>query len=204
VIGACGGSASSVTSPDPTTTTTTAGETITVPASAPAAYVIGDSLTVGVQPYLRRAFAARGVRLAGVDGRVFRTTAEGLRILRAKANRLPDTVVLALGTNDLLATQADVKSWLRQARSFVGDRRRLIWINVYVDLTRQPKLKRYRVINDALDYLAPQYDIEVADWNRWVERHEVPQQRDGVHYTEKGYRIRAAFYARVVAGRAES
>src|SRR5207248_10986981 len=175
------------------------------PATWPAArlltgsvFVVGDSLTVGTEPWLRRDLAARHSKLSGVDARVFRTTAEGLRVLHAKASRLPDTVVLALGTNDLLATQAEVKDWLRQARASAGGRR-LIWVNVYVDVTKQPKLKRYRVINDAIEVLAPQYDIAVADWNSYVQRHHVPMQRDGVHYTDQGYRIRASFYARAVA-----
>jgi lysophospholipase L1-like esterase len=196
LLAACG---SAVPAATPSITTTSEDGFITVPAAAPAVYVIGDSLTVGSQPYLRRALAGRGWKLTGVDGRVFRTTAEGLDILRAKASRLPETVVLALGTNDLTARQADVQMWLRQARAIAGDDRRLIWVNLYVDLTRQPTLKRYRVINDALTLAAPRYGIEVADWAAWVKNHDVPQQADGVHYTDKGYRIRAAFYARVVA-----
>ena len=185
-------------------TSTTIEETISVPATAPSVYVLGDSLTFGVAPYLKRALAQRGWKLAGVDGRVSRTADEGLRILRNRASRLPDTVVLALGTNDLTARQSEVEGWLREARTTVGPHRRLIWINLYVDLTRNPTLKRYRIINDALELFAPRYDIEIGDWDTWVERHEVPQQRDGVHYTEKGYRIRATFYARVVAAGEES
>lgn len=200
LLAACGESAVQVTRPDPTTTTTSEAERITVPMTAPVAYVIGDSLTVGVQPYLKRAFAVRGIRLAGLDGRVDRTAAEGLRVLRAKASRLPNTVVLALGTNDPLATQAQVQQWLGQARAIVGDRR-LIWVNIYVNVARAPKLKRYRVINDALAISAAQYDVEIADWNEWASDHVIPMQRDGVHYTDTGYRRRAAFLARAISRR---
>jgi lysophospholipase L1-like esterase len=203
VLAACGGSAIPMTTPKPTTTTTET-EDITVPATAPSVYVLGDSLTVGVEPYLKRALAQQGWKLTGVDGRVNRTVDEGLRILRTKASRLPDTVVLALGSNDLTARQADVQRWLRQARAAAGPDRRLIWINIYVDLTERPELKRYRVIDDALAVAAPQYDIEIGDWDTYVERHDVPQQGDGVHYTDKGYRVRATFYARVVAEGEES
>ena len=200
LLAACGGSAiPGVTTIAPTSTTTSEPETITVPATAPVVYVLGDSLTVGVEPYLRRALATRGWRLAGVDGRVNRTTAEGLQILRRKASKLPDTVLLALGSNDLTVGQSVVQDWVRQARAIVGDDRRLIWVNVYIDLTRQPKLKRYRVINDGLTFAAAKYDVEIADWDTWAKRHDPPMQRDGVHYTEQGYRLRAAFYARVVA-----
>jgi lysophospholipase L1-like esterase len=177
----------------PTTT-----ETIKLPKGAASVYVIGDSLTVGTEPYLRRELAARGWRLAGVDARISRTVEEGLRVLRAKERRLPETVMLALGSNDLFASQAQVEAWVETARETAGTRR-LIWVNVYVDVKRAPLLKGYRVINRGLSAAAVQHNVEIADWNRWMTRHRAPMQRDGVHYTPVGYRKRAAFYARVVA-----
>ena len=200
LLTACG--ASEVPSITGETVPTTADE-ITVPAGASEVFVLGDSLTVGVQPYLRRELARKGWRLTGVDARVFRTTAEGLRILRTKARRLPDTVLVALGANDVNATRAQVTEWVRSARSIVGDRR-LIWINLHVDIDKAPSQKRYAVINDALETAAQQYDVEIADWHAWVKGHRVPMQADGVHYTGTGYRKRASFYARVVAKPAAS
>ena len=165
-------------------------------------YVVGDSLTVGVKPWLARDMAAHGVRLVGVDARVSRPVDEGLALLRSAGDRLPGTVVVALGTNNLSATRRQVEGWLRTARQLVGDRR-LIWVNLSVDLAKAPHLDRFEQINATIAAIAPRYGIEVADWDRWSAEYGVTTRPDGIHYEERAYRLRAWFYADAVADVAE-
>jgi hypothetical protein len=178
----------------------------TAPAEAAAAveevFVVGDSLTVGVEPWLAGDMASHGVRLVGVDARVSRPVDEGLAVLRSAGERLPSTVVVALGTNNLSATRTQIEGWLRTARQLVGDRR-LIWVNLSVDLDKAPHLDRFEQINAAIAAAAPRYGIEVADWDRWSADYGVTTRPDGIHYEDRAYRLRAWFYAEAVAQDAE-
>jgi hypothetical protein len=162
-------------------------------------FVVGDSLTVGADPWLAGAVSAQGWQLAGVDARVGRPVDEGLSILRADADQLPRTVVVALGTNDLWATPADVDRWVATARAIVGDRR-LVWVNLRCDPSRSPSLERYHRINDALAAATARYGVGLADWEAWSTARGIEPGYDGVHYDNEAYRWRAAFYAGVAAG----
>lgn len=156
-------------------------------------FIMGDSLTVGTESWLPDVFAGSGWKLDGVDARVGRGTREGLSLLSARANRLPSTVIVALGTNNLGATTADVESWLREARRIVGNRR-LIWVNLCLDDSRSTRLTFYRRINRSLEQYAGRYDVEIADWCGYSLAHGVSTVSDGVHYDATGYRSRAQFY----------
>jgi hypothetical protein len=92
---------------------------------------------------------------------------------------------------------AEVTGWLRTARSVVGDRR-LVWVNLRCDPAVAGHLDRYRAVNAALAAAAPRYGVELADWDGWAAGAGVPNGRDGVHYGEDAYRLRALFYAAAV------
>ena len=160
-------------------------------------FVVGDSLTVGTEPWLRAAFARSGWTLAGVDARVGRAVPEGLGILKARTH-LPPTVIVALGTNDLGASPASVSAWLRTARHIVG-RRRVIWVNLCLSPRRNPALGGYLRINAALARFAPRFGIEVADWCAFATRRGISPGPDGIHYSPSAYQQRARFYAKSVA-----
>jgi lysophospholipase L1-like esterase len=177
-----------------------ANATVTV-ASAPRAvavphrvFVVGDSLTVGTQPWLRAAMHRHGWSLAGVDARVGRPVSEGLAVLRAHRASLPPVVLVALGTNNLGATQQDVRSWLRSTRQIVGSRP-VVWVNLCLNDVQQPRLRGFRAINAALLRYAPRFGIKVADWCGYASRHGVTNGPDGIHYGPDAYRVRARFYA---------
>lgn len=161
-------------------------------------FVVGDSLTVGTEPWLRAALHRRGWSLAGVDARVGRPVAEGLRILRAHAARLPRTVLIALGTNDLGAPPAAVAGWLRAARTALGGRR-IVWVDLCLADRYDPRLKPFRAIDAALATYAPRYRVEVADWCAYATAHGISPGPDGIHYLPAGYRQRASFYAAALA-----
>lgn len=162
-------------------------------------FVVGDSLTVGTEPWLSADVSHREWRLAGVDARIGRPVAEGLQVLRDRGSSLPGTVVIALGTNDLSADQATVAGWLASARAILGHRR-IIWVNLCLAANVDPWLGAYRTINAALERAAPRYGVHVADWCAYAHAHGLRPGADGIHYSSADYRQRASFYAAVIAG----
>lgn len=180
----------------PTTTTTTAPDVTVAPfAPPPEVFVVGDSLTVGAEPWLATAVAARGWRLTGVDARVGRPVPEGLNVLRRRARSLPATVVVALGTNNLGASDEDIDRWVATARRFVGEERRLVWVNLALRDDGSGRQARYEAINAALARAGQRWRVDVLDWDRWVDRNGVTTKADGIHYEDGAYRLRALFYA---------
>lgn len=165
-----------------------------------AVLVVGDSLTVGAEPWLESAVTARGWTLMGVDARVGRGVPEGLSVLRSDIGSLPNgTVVLALGTNSLGSTAGQVAGWLRSARQIVGSRR-LVWVNLCLDGPPGTWLGSYRQINQWLAEYAPYYGVQVADWCSFATRYGIRPGPDGIHYASAAYQERAAFYAAAIAG----
>lgn len=162
------------------------------------ALVVGDSLTVGAEPWLSSSLRGQGWSLDGVDARVGRGVDEGLRILRDRAASLPATVVVALGTNDFWAEPAAVHGWLRTARAIVGQRR-LVWVNLCLDDATAPRLAPFHRVNAALAQFAAGYGVHVADWCSFARRHGIVPGPDGIHYGPAAYRQRAAFYAAALA-----
>lgn len=162
-------------------------------------FVVGDSLTVGTEPWLGADLHRHGWRLAGVDARVGRPVPEGLQVLRSQGASLPGTVVIALGTNDLGADRATVISWMQSARAIVGHRR-LIWVNLCLAANVDPPLGTYRSINTMLRQIAPRYGVQIADWCAFAHAHHLTPGPDHIHYTASGYRERASFYATTIAG----
>lgn len=162
--------------------------------AVPALLVVGDSLTVGAAPWLTDAVRARGWRLTDVDARVGRTVPEGLAVLkkRARAGTLPSTVIVALGTNNLGASDADIEAWVSTARSVVGDARQLAWVNISV---AAPRAERAYEIDTALAASARRWNVQVLDWYGWTRRNGITNKADGIHYEDGVYRLRALFYA---------
>jgi hypothetical protein len=160
----------------------------------PELFVVGDSLTVGAEPWLADAVRARGWHLTGVDARVGRTVPEGLAVLRkrARAGALPATVIVALGTNNLGASAADIETWVSTARGIVGDQRQLGWVNISV---APPRAERAAEIDDALAASARRWNVQVLDWQGWTRRNGITNKADGIHYEDAVYRLRALFYA---------
>lgn len=204
----CAGACSAVTADDvarapaeragTTTSAPAPVEGVDVPAAAAPAvrevFVVGDSLTEGAEPWLADAVAARGWVLSGVDARVGRPVPEGLTVLRRRARTLPPTVVVALGTNNLGASDADIEGWVSTARRIVGADRRLVWVNV--SAAGSPgRIQRSREINAALAASARRWNVDVLDWEGWTRRHRIATKADGIHYEDGSYRLRALFYA---------
>jgi hypothetical protein len=164
------------------------------------ALVVGDSLTVAARRWLPEAGEDAGVGFVLVDARIGRPVEEGLeRLVDLRASRA-DVVLVALGTNNIEATEEEVKGWVRDARAIVRQRR-VIWVNLHLDPTSAPRLARYTDINRWLAEAAAQYGVELADWAAYAEEHDIRTLIDGVHYGDAESEQRAEFYAEVIAAR---
>lgn len=161
-------------------------------------FVVGDSLTVGAEPFIEEELAARGWRVTEVEARVGRRAERGIEILEDDAGSLPPTVLIALGTNNLSATPEEVEKWLRDARRVVGNRR-LIWVDLCLDDAVAPRLATFREINETLEEASGRYRVEVAHWCRFAETQGLTTSSDGIHYEAEAYRLRARFYAEALS-----
>ncbi len=155
-------------------------------------YVVGDSLTVGAAPYIPGAFAASGIPLVAVDGKVGRHTSEGAAVLAgAIANGAvgPNTtIVAALGTNDY----GSASNFAQQVDQFlaVAGGRRVVWVNIAFADGRDAQAV---ALNAQLDVRASR--LRVADWHSFIAGHGDWWAGDGTHLNATGYEGRATWLA---------
>ena len=155
------------------------------PPSGPV-YVLGDSLTVGMAPYLPALLPGRSVE---IDGKTGRTATEGLDILATRKAPLPPTVVMALGTNDIESPE-EFTAVVNESMALLGPRR-VIWVNI-----ASPRSQPFNV---DLDAARTRYrNLEVIDWARVMAAHPEDLVADHIHNTDAGYRLRAEVIAWVV------
>ena len=172
------------------------------------AYILGDSLTYKARAFLAPALEAVGwTSNPATDSRIGRGVDEGLSIL-AQQEALPDTVLIALGTNDWLASPTQAAGWIAAARDIIGPDRDLIWVNVQMDGER---FSNYVNVNAGLD-LGARADNRaqraagatgrtyVADWVSYTKDNAIRHSHDGVHYKASAFKRRMEFYASVLAG----
>jgi GDSL-like lipase/acylhydrolase family protein len=189
-----GCSSAAARSPSPSTTApasaATAGQsTSSVPHPSGSVYVLGDSLTVGVEPYLAQRLPGRSVEIDGKNGR---TTAGGLAIVEARTAPIPPTVVVALGTNDQ-ESAPQFSTLIDQLMARFGGRR-VVWVNIAT--------ARDQALNAELIAAKSRYpNLEVIDWASIIAAHPEDVLADGIHYTLSGYQLRASVMATTIQGR---
>jgi len=151
----------------------------------PSALVIGDSLTVGVEPDLPALL--RGWKLR-VDGRIGRPTSDAARIVAHAV--LPDRVAFLLGTNDT----PDGDALLHELHALL---RRLPPNGCLVTATiTRPATGGigYGVANTKLRALAREDTrVRLIDWARMTEAHPqwLAADPEHVHPSAAGYEARA-------------
>lgn len=154
--------------------------------------LVGDSLNVGVEPYLRELL--RGW-IFHVDDEVGRPTATGLDQLRAAGAALSPYVVVSLGTNDpssaVDAFRGDVEAALRIA----GPARCVVWATIHRDGDAYGGFDR--VLHDEA---ARNRNLRVVEWAAMVRAHPDWLAPDGIHASPQGYRARAVAVAVALQG----
>jgi lysophospholipase L1-like esterase len=170
--------ASAVTNKDP------------LPSGSPHTYLlIGDSLTVGVKPYMPDAATKQGWTTIKIVDKSNQDTKWALSQLEA-ISKLPTVVVMATGTNDP-ADANHLQSQMFEALTYIKAHggSRLIWVNVHRD--------GYDHFNAELARVAKtRKEITIVDWDTWAKAHSNLLGGDGVHPKgPTGYKGRATLIA---------
>ena len=150
--------------------------------------VVGDSLAVGMKPYLGEILGSSEVVW---DARSGRTTPEGLIRLRARLREVtPQAVVISLGTND----GPDPKrfaSRIQRALAAIPTGACVVW----ADINRPPRKGRYHALNRVLERAAAHDPrMVLVHWDRAVGRGTVALP-DGLHPDAAGFRYRSLMIA---------
>jgi hypothetical protein len=155
-----------------------------------AATLVGDSLNVGIEPYLDDELP--GWRLDGHD-RVGRATREGIDELRSLGRGLAPVVVVSLGTNDSDGSEPEFRTLVSQAVAIVGPRRCLVWATVVRDGT--PRTGFNRVLDEAR---SAHRNVRLVEWAVLVGDDSRLLAGDLVHGTPEGYARRAKATAEAI------
>ena len=146
--------------------------------------IVGDSLAVGMRPFLGEMITDREVTF---DARAGWTTPQGMEALRLDLEQFaPQTFVISLGTND--GSDPDVfadriRRTLRQLPPYAC----VVWPSII----RPKRTGDYEGLNRVLRAEARRdHRLTVLNWDRMVMKGTVAL-RDGVHPDEDGYRFRA-------------
>jgi len=167
-------------------------------AAAPAAradnrsvLVVGDSLAVGMKPFLGAMLPRSPLAWDAVTGR---TTPVGLHRLRIDLRTMtPRTVVISLGTNDG-PDPARFADRLRRVMRAVPSDACVVWASI----NRPPRKGPYRGLNRVLARAAQRDQrLTVVDWNTAVRTGRVFLP-DGLHPDATGFRYRASQIAAAV------
>jgi lysophospholipase L1-like esterase len=154
--------------------------------------VVGDSLAVGMKPYLGELLSSSEVVW---DARSGRTTPEGLTRLRARLREVaPQTVVVSLGTNDG-PDPARFADRIHRALAAIPTSACIVW----PDINRPPRKGRYHALNRVLAQAAAQDPrMVLVHWDRAVLRGSVALP-DGLHPDAAGFRYRSLMVAGAIA-----
>jgi hypothetical protein len=168
---------------------------VATPASARAApgpvLVVGDSLAVGMRPFLVPLLGAREIAW---NARTGRTTPEGLQVLRAMLRQVtPTTVVISLGTND----GPDPRRFADRVHRVLlalPPRACVVWPTII----RPPRKGRYEGLDRVLRRQARR-DLRffAPSWDYAVLRGEV-RLPDEVHPDQFGFLYRSRMIARAI------
>lgn len=153
----------------------------------------GDSLSVGTQPYLRRALPGWRIRFSAD---ISRHALEGPAVLRRLGSRLPRVIVVSLGTNDDPRATALFRRAIAQTMRIAGRRRCVVWAN----LVRPPvRGAGYGRLNRVLAQAARRRrNLRVFQWARMARAHRHWFGPDRVHPSAVGYGARARGIAQAV------
>lgn len=160
-------------------------------ADAAQVLIVGDSLAVGMRPFLGEMITDRQVTY---DARNGWTTPQGMHALRSDLRRFaPQTVVINLGTNDG-SDPLIFASRIRRILQAIPAEACIVWPAI----RRPPRKGAYSELNRVLRDAAQHDDrMTIINWDRMVAKGTV-SMRDGIHPTTEGYRFRAYVTAAAV------
>jgi lysophospholipase L1-like esterase len=146
--------------------------------------IVGDSLAVGMRPFLGDMITDREVTFDAHNGW---TTPQGMEALRLDLQQwAPQTFVINLGTNDGADPEVFAGRVRRTLRS-LPPYACIVWPTIFRPSRKGPYEGLNRVLRDAARHDAR---LTLIPWDRMVTKGTVTL-RDGLHPDEDGYRFRA-------------
>ncbi|HEY7178500.1 MAG TPA: hypothetical protein VH305_04935 [Gaiella sp.] len=152
--------------------------------------LVGDSLNVGIEPYLAKELP--GWQIDAHD-QVGRATREGVDELRTRRGSLAPVVVVSLGTNDAAGSEAEFRALVDDAIELVGPARCLVWATIVRDGEERAGFDQ--VLRDASE---AHPNMRLVEWASLVSDDESLLALDRVHGTPEGYARRAEETARAI------
>src|SRR6478735_1058330 len=135
--------------------------------------LVGDSLNVGIEPYLADALPGWGI---DAHDRVGRSTVEGVAELERLRGRLGRVVVVSLGTNDADGSEPAFVRLVGRALEIVGPNRCLVWATIVragVERTGFDEVLRRTADGEG--------DVRLVEWARMVDEDPSLLAADAVH-----------------------
>jgi hypothetical protein len=166
-----------------------------VAAPAPAApgddvLVIGDSLGVGMEPFLADKLSGYDIR---TDAEIGRGSAAGVEALTKRLTDGDDVIVFALGSNDDPSQPEQLAANLLAANSLAGGRCLVVAtleVSEYSGVPEEP-------LNETIQAFAQaNSNVRLVDWHDAVTPDLLT---DGGHATAEGYALRASLFADAIA-----
>ena len=147
------------------------------------ASLVGDSLNLGVEPYLRVELRRW---LIVADDELGRPTADRRRALKAKGASLAPYVVISLGTNDPVDTVDAFRASVAEVLRLAGPSRCVVWVTIHRDGDA------YEPFNEVLRAEASgNRNLRLVEWTSMIRAHPDFLAADGIHATPAGYQARA-------------
>jgi hypothetical protein len=149
------------------------------------AFVVGDSLAVGVEPHLADLLPGWRIQTSASIGK---ETSEG--VAEITGGKLPPVLVVSLGTNDDPSAVSTFQSQIERVLRAAGPGRCVVWANI----VRPPyQGVSYAGYNRTLARTAAvNPNLVLVDWAGMVSRNPgLVSSSDGVHATPSGYEARA-------------
>ncbi len=164
--------------------------------------LLGDSLTVGAAEIGDAGddLDALGYDLLWVDAEVGRHTDAGVKALAKRKRKLPDLLVVGLGTNDVPSklSATTYTASIDELLDIVGPDRPVVWLNSAVTRNKT-ETTRNGALNDALLAVARRRsNLVVADWASLIAQFPDLLNGDEIHLDSTGYRLRARYIAYLV------
>jgi lysophospholipase L1-like esterase len=150
--------------------------------------LVGDSLNVGIEPYLHESLEHWKITSDDVVGRA---TTDGIAAIeRNRGTSGP--VVISLGTNDDPENAEAFRSRVEQLLELLPSHRCVIWATLWRDGAPETGL------NDVLqDVARTRSNVHLLDWAAMLRDHPDWRAPDETHGSPDGYRARAEEVARL-------
>jgi hypothetical protein len=150
--------------------------------------LVGDSLNVGIEPYLRESLEHWKITSDDVVGRA---TSDGIAAVE-RERRARGPVVISLGTNDDPGDADAFRSRVEQLLELLPSWRCVIWATLWRDGAPETTL------NDVLqDVARTRPNVHLLDWAGMLRDHPDWRAPDETHGSPEGYRARAEEVARI-------